>query len=381
MAFWNYLSFPKLNVSFGSSSTSMGVANWEELILLYTTTVLILCMDESLKQKITQILHDKNPLDADALFEDLSVVPGIVWNMPSGAPINPYERLRAYETRLKEIYDWDTEKYFYIHKGTPFYFCGILSFEVEAYDRAAFYFDAALSEDLKNKPQNYDEFAAHAFYTLNNTYANPVVQYPVNKLRPKINDLINEYNSLFTNNTLTLDFIIENFLKKKLNEKEYRSIIPAFYVFITESERRLFQLKVRSGIGGSIEPFILHLFSGCLIFETLLRQIYSSHSSSLGLGVILQDPFVKQDLGYYTNGQNLIKFTGGVRKTLQDIINHILPYLNGKDPVDRCFTITYALRNVTAHTLSWPDIFTSKNYEDLYKSVTFSILYLISKKF
>ena len=95
-------------------------------------------------------------------------------------------------------------------------------------------------------------------------------------------------------------------------EKEYRSIIPALYVFIAESEHRLFQLKVRSDVGGSIEPFILHLLKGCLVFETLLRQIYSSHSSSTGLGNILNDAFVKKDLEYCTSGpdKDLIGFTG-----------------------------------------------------------------------
>lgn len=339
-------------------------------------------MEENLKQRIDKICMDKTPLNADKIFEDLTVSPGRAWDASTGEPIRPFERLRKYESRLEEIYEWDAEKYFYIHKGIPFYFCGILSFDIGAYDRAVFYFDAALSEDLKNKPQDYDKFAAHAFYILDDTYDIEIVKYPVAKLRKQFNTLINDFNQQFSQN-LTLDFIIGHFLKKKLKEKDYRSVIPALYVFVAESEHRLFHLKVRSDIGGSIEPFILHLLRGCLIFETLLRQIYSSHSSSKGLGVILSDPFVKADLKYCINqpDKDLISFTSGVRKTLQDIINHIQPYLLSKKPVDRCFTVTYALRNVTAHTLSWPDVFSSKNYEDLYRSVVFSILYLISKKF
>ena len=174
-------------------------------------------MDETIAKRIDQIWASRRPLDADALFEDLNVVPGRVWSVPSGRAINPYEHLKTYESRLEEIYNWDREKYFYIHKGLPFYFCGILSFDIGAYDRAVFYFDAALSEDLKNKPRIYNQFAAYALYALDQAYSNVIVTYPVNILRTKLEALITEYNQLFTGNSLTLDFIIKNFLKKNLS--------------------------------------------------------------------------------------------------------------------------------------------------------------------
>jgi hypothetical protein len=182
-----------------------------------------------------------------------------------------------------------------------------------------------------------------------------------------------------------LDGLVKTFIVKKIKEAEYRSIIPALYLYIYESEQRLLQLKIRSDRGGTIEPFVLHLLKGCLIFESLLKLIYSSRSPST-LADILNDAFIRDDLNYCKNpktiNKDLIGHIAGVRNTLQDIIVHLLPYLEKKSYVsDQWITLSYALRNVTTHNLSWPDKFNLENYEKLYKSVLFSIFYLIYKKF
>lgn len=344
-------------------------------------------LDISLQNRINKICVDNRPLDADGLFQDLTVVPGRVWILPSGVSISPYERLKQYESRLLDIYIWDKQKYYFIHKGTPFYYCGVLSFDIGVYDRAIFYFDAGLSEDFKNKIDWKTNCAAYHFYILDESYSNPVVQYPVGLVKTVLDPLIKEFNTYFSGKKARLELVdfIKNFVDGKMKEDEYRSVIPALYLFIVESEQRLFQLKIRSDYGGTIEPFIIHLLKGCLIFETLLKLVYPSHSSS-ELGFILKDPFIKEDLKYCknpkTSNKDLIDYVAGVRKTLQDIVIHMSPYLEKHSYVtDQWLTTTYALRNVTTHNLSWPDCFDSNNYEKLFKSVLFSIFYLISNKF
>jgi hypothetical protein len=343
-------------------------------------------LDGTLKTKLTKIYNNGkgNPLDADSFFSDLNIVPGRVWNVSSGKAIQPYERLEKYETILKEIYSWNRELYFFIHKGTPYYFSGILSFDINEYDRAIFYFDAGLSEDFKNKIDWKTNCAAYHFYVLDDSYTNEIVQNPVHRIKKTIEPLIEEYNKTSSGkkSQFTLTNFVNNFADIKIKEKEYRSVIPSLYIFISEIEQRQLELELRSNYGGSIDPFIFHLIKGGLIFETLLRNIYSSHSSTEGLGQILNDPFVKDDLDYCKAGRkDLISYTSGVRKTLPDILNHLLPYLRKVNPVDRWFTITYSLRNVTAHSLAWPDVLNKQNYEELYKCIVFSIFYLISRKF
>jgi hypothetical protein len=339
-------------------------------------------LDSNLQNRIINIWNENKPLDADILFQDLTVVPGRAWKIPTGESINPYQRLKQYESRLEDIYKWDREKYYFIHKGTPYYYCGILSFDIEEYDRAIFYFDAGLSEDFKNKTDWKTNCAAYHFYVLDDSYSNEIVQYPVGRIKRILEPLIQEYNNILNSkkSQFKLDDLIKNFVDKKIKEKEYRSTIPSLYIFISEIEQRRFQLELRSDFGGSIEPFISHLLRGCLIFETLLRNIYSSHSSTEGLGPILNDTFIKDDLDYCrANRKDLISYVSGVRKTLPDILSHLLPYLKKSEPVDRWFTITYSLRNVTTHSLAWPDVLNKQNYEELYKCVAFSIFYLINK--
>jgi len=349
-------------------------------------------LNDTLKKRLENIYTSGNPLEADNIFSDIAVVPGI--SISNGEVIKPLECLNKYKSLLEEIYSWNQEIYFSLHKGTPFYFCGIFSFYLGAYDSAVFYFDTAFSEDIKNKPEkdafHWTNSAAYGFYRLDEKYGNIIVTVPVERIRKLMIPLFKEFDiELGLNNKFKLDDLISNFVIKKIKEKEYRSIIAGLYLFIVESQQRMSQLKLRSNRGGTIEPYISHLSKGCLIFETLLRQIYSSHYSSEGIEKIMNDPFIKRELGYCEkipkNIQNkdLINYVSGVRKTLQDIIIHLLPNFK-KDKIEninKWFTITYALRNVTTHNISWPDVFTANNYEELYKSVLFSIFYLIYRKF
>ena len=53
-----------------------------------------------------------------------------------------------------------------------------------------------------------------------------------------------------------------------------RTILSAFYVFILEYNERLTELKIRSTEQGSIQPLLSNLFTGGLIFESLLKSLY-----------------------------------------------------------------------------------------------------------
>jgi hypothetical protein len=346
-------------------------------------------LKDSHKKELLNIFEKESPLDADAFFNKFNIEGrlGRSWNKQTGKAIKPYERLKRYETLLGEIQSWNKDVYLFIHKGTPFYFCGIHAFDIGAYDRAIFYFDAAFSEDIKNKPErnafHWENSAAYAFYRLDTTYDSEIVKKPTKKIKAVLDPLLEEFSdSLDT--SFDLDSLVKTFVDKKIKEVKYRSIILALYIFVYESEQRLFQLRIRSNRAGTIDPFIFHLLRGCLIFESLLKVTYSSHGPST-LGTILSDPFIKEDLNYCkhqdTVNKDLVGYSSGVRNTLPDLITHLLPYLEKKCYIsDKWITLSYTLRNVTAHNLSWPDKFNLKNYKNLYKSVLFSIFYLIHKK-
>jgi len=345
------------------------------------------------KAILERIYLDKTPLKADDFFNKQNIENGIAryWNTATGDPILSSESLAKYEKLLIEIYSWNKDIYYFIHKGTPFYFCGIHSFDIKYYEKSLFYFDAAFSEDVKNKPVgskfDWENSASLAFYALNDTYSNPIVNVPVSKIRELFVPLINDFSSIL-GTTFTIKDVIDKFVVKKIEEKneDYKSIIPALYLFIYESEERLFQLKIRSDNGGTIEPYLIHLFKGCLLFESILKLIYPGSGEQLA--AILNKE--KIDLNFdksqttrnFIGGNDLIGYLKNKRETLDLIINTMLPSINNNlEITDEWIAITYALRNVSAHKLSWPDNFNEANYEKLYKSILYSILYLIFKKY
>lgn len=353
------------------------------------TGIFIMLTDE-LKKLISDICTREKPLEADDFFSNIKFVPGKAWIISSGKPIDSNNRLQEYEELLLKIYKWDQKKYFFIHKGTAFFYSGIHAFDLKLYDKAFFYFDTAISEDLKNKAYELENVGGYALICLNKNYENDVVQVPIKRIVSLLETLIEEYNRSLDKKgqtKLNCNNLIEKFVKPKYRNKSYRSIILAFYSFVLESEEKIFQMKVRSDFENSIETFITFLLKGCLIFESLIRQTYSSHSSSNGLSRILEDQYIKKDLGYKfveknSKDKQLISYIYGIRKTLPDIINHLLPYVDKNKnltEVDRWFVITYALRNVSAHTLAWPDVFDINNFEKFYKSIAFSILHLVNK--
>lgn len=352
--------------------------------------VMTTMLSNDLKELITDTYGKKRPLDADGFFSDPKFVPGRAWEVTSGKPLESYNKLKEYEALLLEIYNWDKAKYFFLHKGTPFYYSGIHAFDLKLYDKAFFYFDTAISEDLKNKPTELENVGGYALFCLNDKYENEVVQVPIKKVIGLIITLIDEYNRAFgdkSQSKLSKEDLTEKFIKPKYRDKSFRSLILAFYSFVLESEEKIFQMKVRSDFENSIVSFIAFLLNGCLIFESLIRQTYSSHGSTNSLSHILKDEYIKNDLGYKFADKNsadkkLISYIRGIRKTLPDIINHLLQYIDRNDSltiVDRWFVTTYALRNVSAHSLSWPDVFDVNNFERFYKYIAFSILHLMAK--
>lgn len=65
------------------------------------------------------------------------------------------ERLNDYEELLKLLRKWNLQRYEQFHKGTPFFWAAYLFFVIRNYEKALFYLDAAIYEDIKNEPENW----------------------------------------------------------------------------------------------------------------------------------------------------------------------------------------------------------------------------------
>lgn len=99
--------------------------------------------------------------DGDRFFE--AYCPGNTIDIAD----KPFERFEDYEFFLSIIRNDNADKYEKIHKGTPFYFLAWTAFDLKNYEKAVFYMDAAISEDMRQDPNNWLIHPAGQFLTLN----------------------------------------------------------------------------------------------------------------------------------------------------------------------------------------------------------------------
>lgn len=268
--------------------------------------------------------------------------------------------VRECRDMLVKLEKIDSARYKEISKGTPFYWCGVASFRLNDYDMAVFYFDAALSEDRRKGDGTKKETPAAKFMHLKEDghSAGKISKY----ISSNIEELISYYkNSLNTEDKPDIDveFIRKNFIEVSIEENKYRSLPTTFISFMLEWEDRLQLIKLRKEYGTS-EPFFLHLFKGCLLFESLLKaksKTKPSRESSQNpnsLGALLKE---------HHKALGIINDTNTNADSFSNAINHKKCYSSFQAIIERVSKV----RNTLAHNLCW-DVEHDLNYENYNKT-------------
>lgn len=293
-----------------------------------------------------------------------------------GMPIyqisQPYERFHDYEQLLNIIYSDDPIKYRKLHKGTPFFFLGWAAFDMQNYTKAVYYLDNAISEDMRSFPDKWEGTEGTNALKLFLNEHSPVYRV-IKDLREVLEVEIKRYNT-DTKNTLAINSFIQKFvtslLKIKKN-KSARSIVTALYTFVFEFQDRYKEVKLRSGSGGSIEPVLIHLFKGGLLFESLLKQLYPNQSNGKPtetLGDIFKTANFKNAFLQTVNQRSF-----ALRSILEDIKSN---------DMQTAFNTASRIRNTTGHNLVWDDIFGKpEDYKKLYDQTMNAIFFIITKKY
>jgi hypothetical protein len=355
----------------------------------------------------------------------------------------PFERFQDYEELLILLQKRNKKKYDQIHKGTPFFFLSWLAFDLRNYEKALFYMDAAISEDVRKDAGNWQNTPASQFLKLSAEVragqyllmqsqingASGIQQIPsgtigatgplgseydsawlsgstgpidclqdhmnwagatgprmydqipqpltsssgsiddariprsvsnvawrvIDQIRALLSQHMIRFNSISSLSPLCIEDFVIMFVEKLMIHASSRTIISAFYVFLMEAEERMTELRLKSSQGSTLGPIIAHLFSGGLIFESLLKLLYPNDDGGQSikvLGNIYQTHAFKADFG------------GSIHTTsssLQDILD---------SAIDNSFITAFStiskLRNTTGHNLIWDNVFESaSNYEVL----------------
>jgi hypothetical protein len=317
-------------------------------------------------------IKGKNPEPGNLLFQASG--PGNIIDIID----RPYERFFGYETLLEDLCADDEDKYKIIHKGTPFYFLAWTAFFMGDYEKAVFYMDAAISEDKKNLGGKWTEYPAGRFLTLSES-RDQAAWIITQELRAEVDTQIERFKKV-TNKALTLEKYVNEFVIPLMEDREARSIITALYSYVLEYSDRLILIRLRSDYGGSIEPFLVHLFKGGLIFESLIKKIDTEiltnkdkAEGKLTIGSFLYDREFRKKYGVEDITEHLEKRF----KTLDEIIDY---FEDGKNATI-AFSAVCAIRNFTGHTLARTGEFKDpEDYTQLYHQVINALFYVIAKK-
>ncbi len=308
----------------------------------------------------------------DALFEKYG--PGNIIDFPLD---RPYERLKAYEILLSTLEDFNANHFREIHKGTPYYFLGWTAFQIEDYEKGVFYLDSAISEDLRLLGPSFDINSSRGTpgidFLLLTGGGNQVALATAIELMHFVEDEINSFSSK-AGVSLTKDIFVQKFIKESglFRDGTFRTIVTSLYSFILEFQSRQKQLDIRSSEGGSIEPFLTHLFKGCVIFESLLKlKPPGDRATTLSPAIDAHNSVLGVNTGIFPR-----------QATFEEVVERMHQLTSQNTPYhDLCFAVAYGLRNTTGHQLAWPDVFKDNPgvYAELYKAVVGSILWTINK--
>ena len=320
-------------------------------------------------QKFDQLPQHPSSQQADTFFGTIG--PGNIEERID----RPYERFHDYEMLLLKLQKHDPEKYKLIHKGTPFYFLAWTAFDMRNYEEALFYMDSAISEDKRKSPETWLEQQQAGRFLLLEAPEDQVAGRIASYLNEQFKDQIARFNKIPDNiGHITKQLFVDLFVKELvLTLPETRSIITAFYTFILEYQERYNNLVTRSGPGGSIEPFVTHLFKGGLIFESLLKSLYPRHPENRRHDtlsrVFSEEEFQKEfGTGFKTKADSIRDIRESIKLDANDLRT--------------AFETTARLRNTTGHKLTWEDIFDDpNNYRILFEQEVNAVFYIVQRRY
>jgi hypothetical protein len=252
------------------------------------------------------------------------------------------------------------------HKGTPFYVMGVAAFASHDYTAASLLFDAAVEEDLTNYPNRADS-PALLFMQLDPagdpTLAQPIIAH----VNEDLTTLIRDYNSRADAQVLTLNDLRVSFLQPTIHsqDRHRRALVTTLISFVAEwrYRQKLISLIER----GSREPFFLHLFRGCLLFESLLKAQARKVLTKRTLGDILR----------YDLRAELALANPDVRET---VFNNVVAALATNMGIEATINSAGKARNTLGHSIVWGTAdLNSATYDILVKNISAACLHVISK--
>lgn len=276
----------------------------------------------------------------------------------------------AIEIALKALADrqrTNPQQYPSDHKGTPFYVLGYASFASHDYSGASLFFDAAVSADLKYHAGNLDTAAIRFLRLLHDPNEQLLATGIINEIVQTLQMLLDDYNARVQLRALTVEEVRKRFLEKMVasSNLDQRSLATTLISYIAEWPYRDRLLGLVAD--GSREPFFLHLYRGCLLFESILKATGGIQARA-ALGDCLTHHRVALGIGQI--------------RTSADTLANVIATLTSNMSIEQSITVTAKSRNTLGHNVVQPtNNFTRQSYEAMFKHIANASLHAIAKLF
>jgi hypothetical protein len=287
--------------------------------------------------------------------------------------VNPAASLIQGLDLLNRCQSIDQTAYARIHKGSAYYWLGMAAWFMKNHEMATFFFDAAVSEDIRAGHNLTDNLSpSFLFMLLDTTSDKQAALELVQVNRARIEELISNYNSrpgrLTQLTPMTISDLQERFLRKPFlpGGENLRSAVTTFISFSMEWELHNLLFDIQP-VQGTTEPYFLHLFKGCVLFESLLKaNPRKPPRITCNLNDVLQHLHI--ELGIPPNLN--INSQG-----FQAIINNLA---SANDSIQTAIQYTGQIRNTLGHNLGWIVNLEKNHYHLLFRMVSSSCLHAIS---
>lgn len=312
----------------------------------------------------------------DALIDDFRTLPtndpGLVDRYFSAQKFpylfahSPSAHVDAWERILGILLAEDEQRYREMHKGTPFYFAGTASYLARDFEKALFYMDAALEEDLRLHKRGWPKVPSGRFVLLDSDSTEQFARPLVVRTRA----LFEEVMTKIRNDGgigLSVDDLRSKLVYPAMNTTPgKRSAVTGLISFLLELQSRITELALAGSQTSTAEPFFLHLFKGAVLFETLLK------TSTTGISIqrsqpratidhFLREPTIYSAFGFANQPQGL----GG--DTLDDVFGAIKNDESaGLDCTQRAIRATWGIRNKVGHSMAWPSRPSREEYSNIF---------------
>ena len=284
---------------------------------------------------------------------------------------NPWDIVSTGRLLLHKCHNADPVAYDRIYKGWIYFYLGLASFLLQDYEIAFFFIYNAVESDL----DKFDPVTnpSHAMRLIQLDSELPEHKDFIGDAEKRIDALIQIYNIRPESKNLNLPELRKNFLRPtiKANRKNWGTLATTFISFCLEWNYRD-QLFTLCPEPNASEPYFLHLFKGCLLFESLLKNNPNCPAPNITSNLGDELKRLKTQLGIHDKSK--LNING---KTLSQVVNKINQ--EGENSLPTAMQYTGWLRNTLGHNLGWGVSLNKSQYQRLFEMVASSCIHAISK--